>query len=131
MPIKNKIALIYSTVFILIIFVVSCFIIINSIHYYKGSSVEEMDESLDKVEEYIINGGKVTPKLISAQINNPYIVVRACEIQNGMVKPPDVPDEFLPDNNFPQKPEDVPPKVEHNKYFADRSVKMGNIKGDS
>lgn len=97
MSIKNKIALIYSLVFILIIFFVSCFIIINSIHYYKSSSVKEINEILDKAETYITEGNEVTPENISALNTSPYIVVRVWESKNGKVKPSDKPDGFLPD----------------------------------
>ena len=83
MSIKNKIALVYSTVFILFIFIVSCSIIINSIIYYRTSSEKEINETLDEIEEYIQNGGEISIESIKQQVQNPYIEVRIMEMRNG------------------------------------------------
>ena len=83
MSIKNKIALIYSLVFILIIFVVSCFIIINSVNYYKSISMKEINETLDKIENYLKEGNDPSPDSVNGQNDNPYIFIAVNEVRDG------------------------------------------------
>ncbi len=83
MSIKNKIALIYSTVFILIIFLVSCFIIINSIFYYRKLSESEINEVLDTMEDYVLSGGGLHIDEVNAQVKNPYIQIRIMELREN------------------------------------------------
>ena len=106
MSIKNKIALIYSLVFILIIFVVSCFIIINSINYYRSISMKEINETLDKIETYIKEGNDPLNESVNSLNSNPFIVVAVNEIRDG---------KLVLDNDRPNgrrgpngKPNDLP-----------------------
>ena len=114
MSIKNKIALIYSLVFILIIFLVSCFIVVNSIVYYRTSSEKEIDEVLDNIEQYIKDGGDISNEAIKEQVQNPYIEVRVNLMRSDMPmpnrnnRPSEKPSEKLGENSpFEGAPDSV------------------------
>ncbi len=89
MSIKNKIALVYSTVFILIIFLVSCFIVVNSIIYYRKLSESEIEDVLDSMEDYVLSGGSLFPDAVNEQVKNPYIEIRIMELRNNQLAYPD------------------------------------------
>ena len=85
MSIKNKIALIYSLVFILIIFVVSLFIIINSVNYYRSISMKEINETLDKIETHLREGGDPSSDAVNSLNSNPFIVIAVNELRDGKI----------------------------------------------
>ena len=152
MSIKNKIALIYSLVFILIIFLVSCFIVVNSIVYYRTSSEKEIDEVLDNIEQYIKDGGDISNEAIKEQVQNPYIEVRVNLMRSDMPvpnrnnRPSEKPSE-KPGENFPFEgahdniesgsgmrrtpTRDPSDRFNNGPFGGDPNVRMDKIDGDS
>lgn len=76
MPIGQKMSMLYSAVFFLIIFIVSILMVINSWFYYGSASKSEINEVFQYIDDYISKNGYINYWEINDEINNKYIDVK-------------------------------------------------------
>lgn len=76
MPIGQKMSMLYSAVFFLIIFVVTILMVLNSWFYYGSASKSEINEVFQVIDAYISENGYINYWEINEKINNKYIDVK-------------------------------------------------------
>lgn len=108
LTIGKKITFIHSSVFILMIIIVSIIAFLNMWISYTSVSKSEINATADKIEEYITNGGTLDKTELEDLIDNPYIDVRIFNRSKkwtkdiGTMKNPDMfpgPDVFNAERN--------------------------------
>ncbi len=75
-PISKKITFLYAGVFTVVLILSSVFIFTNLRYYYKDTSKKELLKTIEKVEQFITDGGKVTSENLSQIINSNAIEAR-------------------------------------------------------
>lgn len=80
MSVGNKVTILYAGVFAIMFFVLTVFIILNTWYYYRDVSKNELDETINKVFDYIKSGGAVDTQNISKLKTNKNVDIRVVNI---------------------------------------------------
>lgn len=82
MPVRNKITLMYASVFSIVLMLSSSFILLNAWYFYKDVSKQELEETVSKVENYIKSDGEINEEAISNLNPNKYVEIRVINLNN-------------------------------------------------
>lgn len=104
MPIGQKMSILYSSVFFLMLFAVSVIMLFYSLSYYQSISKSEINDVFDTIESYISKNGRIDYRAINEIVNNKYIEIiifdNSGKFLEGGMHPPELPNEnnyFRPD----------------------------------
>lgn len=119
MPIGSKITLLYAGFFSLIMIILSIFIMCNTLYFYIDISKKELDETVNKVAEYIKAGGPIEDENIQQFNPNNLFEIK-------VIKEKEMKHYFNGLMNDKKKEDFPPPKIDSK---PNNEFEMDTIKG--